>query len=120
MTPRTSAPPSAESVRPLELFFDEPDGAGVTAAVNACDPVERARLDASAWDLLCALDRLRPDLEPSVYMGRFDAGMSLALGAGFGSPGYDVEALLQRAGGDPAHAAELVASDQPSNPRQSS
>ncbi|MFJ6138626.1 HEAT repeat domain-containing protein [Kitasatospora sp. NPDC092286] len=103
-----------------DLLEYEPDGAGVTAVVNACDPVERARLDASAWDLLCALDRLRPDLEASVHMGRFDSGIRLGLGASFGSPGYDVEALLRRAGGDLAHAAELVAADQPRSLGQSS
>lgn len=102
------------------LLEYEPDGVGVTAAANACDPVQRAQLDASAWDLLCALDRLRPDLDASVYMERFDYSMSLGLGAIFGSSGYDVEALLKRADGDPARAAELVASDQPRSPGQSS
>ncbi len=87
------------------------DGAEIGAVVNACDPVERARSDASAWDLLCALDLLRPDLAASVSVGRFDAGLRLGLGAGRDSPDYDVEALLGRAGGDPAHAAALVASD---------
>lgn len=98
------------------LLEYEPDGAGVTAAVNACDPVQRERLDAFAWDLVCTLDRLRPDLAAAVYMERFDHGMSLGLDAAFGSSGYDVEALLGRAGGDPAHAAELVAADRPRSP----
>ncbi len=100
------------------LLEYEPGDVGVTAAVNACDPVERARLDTSAWDVLCALDRLRPDLGASVYMGRFDSGLLLGLGAGLASSDYDVEALLRRAGGDPAHAAGLVASDHPGSPGQ--
>ncbi|MFD9353397.1 HEAT repeat domain-containing protein [Streptomyces sp. NPDC060031] len=95
------------------LLEYEPDGVGVTAAVHASDPVRRARLDASAWELLCVLDRLRPDLDASVYMDRFASGMSLGLGAAFGSPAYDVEALLERAHGGPAAAAALVASEQP-------
>lgn len=98
------------------LLEYEPDGLGVTAAVNACDPARRARLDAAAWDVLCALDRLRPDLDASVYMERFDHGLSLGLGAVLGSSDYDVEALLRRADGDPARAAELVASEQPRSP----
>lgn len=85
------------------------DDAGVAAAVAACDPVRRARLDAAAWELLCALDRLRPELNAAVYVERFGSGVRLGLGAVAGSPGYDVEALIERADGDPARAAGLVA-----------
>ncbi|MFD9336812.1 HEAT repeat domain-containing protein [Streptomyces sp. NPDC060028] len=95
------------------LLEYEPEGVGVTAAVRACDPVRRAGLDAAAWELLCVLGRLRPDLDASVYMDRFASGMSLGLGAVLDSPAYDVEALLKRAHGDPAAAAALVASDLP-------
>ncbi|MFJ4185302.1 HEAT repeat domain-containing protein [Kitasatospora sp. NPDC089509] len=93
------------------LLEYQPDGAGVTAAVHACDPVWRAQLDAFAWELVSALDLLRPDLDAGLSMERFDWGLSLGLGAGSGASGYDVEALLARAGGDPARAAELVAAD---------
>ncbi|MFJ9028198.1 HEAT repeat domain-containing protein [Streptomyces sp. NPDC102274] len=95
------------------LLEYEPDGAGVTAAVNACDPVRRAQLDASAWELVSTLHRLRPDLDAAVHMERFDGGLSLGLGATFGSSGYDVEALLARADGSPVRAAGLVATDLP-------
>lgn len=88
----------------------EPDGQA-TAAVNACDPLQRARLDTSAWDLVRALHRLRPDLDASVHMERFDCGLKLGLDATCGSACYDVETLLHRADGDPERAAELVASD---------
>jgi len=98
------------------LLEHDPDDIGVAAAVSACDPTERAQVDAAGWDLLCALDRLRPDLAASVYMARFDSGLSLGLGTAAGAPSYDVKALLQRADGDPSHAAELVASDQPKDP----
>ncbi|MBT2407687.1 MULTISPECIES: HEAT repeat domain-containing protein [unclassified Streptomyces] len=93
------------------LLEYEPDGAGVTAAVNACDPVHRAQLDASALDLVSALHQLRPDLDAAVYMERFDRDLSLSLVATFGSSIYDVEALLARADGDPLRAAELVVTD---------
>lgn len=92
----------------------EPD-VEATAAVNACDPLRRAQMDTSAWDLVGALHQLRPDLDACVYMERFDYGLKLGLDATCGSAGYDVEALLNRADGEPARAAELVASDLPAN-----
>ncbi|WP_329139009.1 HEAT repeat domain-containing protein [Streptomyces sp. NBC_01476] len=91
-----------------------PDVIEATEAVNACDPLRRAQLDASAWDLVGALHRLRPDLDACVFMERFDHGLKLGLACG--SAGYDVEALLNRADGEPARAAEFVASDLPPNP----
>ena len=102
------------------LLRYEPEDVGVTAAVNACEPMRRAHLDASAWDLVCALHRLRPDLDAAVYMERFDCGLSLGLAATLKSSGYSVEDLLDRADGDPARAAELVASDLARSPRCSS
>jgi len=93
----------------------EPDVVEATAAVNACDPLQRAQMDTAAWDLVGALHRLRPDLDACVYMERFDYGLKLGLHATSGSAGYDVETLLIRAHGEPARAAELVASDLPTN-----
>lgn len=58
--------------------------------------------DTSAWDLVCALHRLRPDLDARVYLERFDCGLSLGLDAACGCAGYDVESLLDRADGEPA------------------
>lgn len=93
----------------------EPDVVEATAAVNACDPLQRAQLDEAAWALVGALHRLHPDLDVCLYMERFDAGLKLGLDASCGSAGYDVETLLNRAGGEPARAAELVASDRLTN-----
>lgn len=97
------------------LLEYEPDGVGVTDAVNACDPLRRAQTDTSAWDLVRALHRLRPDLDAYLYMERFDHGLKLGLDATCGSAGYDVGTLLNRAGDEPERAAELVASDLPAN-----
>ncbi|TWF73217.1 HEAT repeat domain-containing protein [Kitasatospora viridis] len=95
------------------LLEYEPGDDWVTDAVNACNPVRRARLDACAWELVTELHRLRPDLDAAVSMERFGWSRRLGLGAAVGSEGYDVEALLARADGDPVRAAELVASDLP-------
>ena len=88
-----------------------PDIAEATEAMKACDPLQRTRMDESAWELVVALHQLRPDLGASVYMERFEYGLKLGLDATCGSAGYDVEALLNRADGEPVRAAELVASD---------
>ncbi|MFI5532128.1 HEAT repeat domain-containing protein [Kitasatospora sp. NPDC051853] len=81
----------------------------VSDAVEACDPEERARLEAAGWELLHELDRLRPDLRAGLYRPRFEEGLSLVVGEG----DYDVAALLRRAGGDPARAAGLADADLP-------
>ncbi|MFJ2564647.1 hypothetical protein OIE49_28145 [Streptomyces sp. NBC_01788] len=81
--------------------------------MNACDPMQRAQLDASAWELVSTLHLLRPDLDAAVHMERFDSRLSLGLSATFGSSGYDIEALLAHADGNIASAAELVATDLP-------
>ncbi|MEU2671839.1 HEAT repeat domain-containing protein [Streptomyces sp. NPDC007164] len=91
----------------------EPGDDWVTDAVNACNPARRARLDAWAWELVSTLHRLRPDLDAAVSMERFGWGRLLGVDAAFGSSGYDIEALLARADGSSARAAELVATDLP-------
>ncbi|WP_371481920.1 HEAT repeat domain-containing protein [Kitasatospora sp. NBC_00315] len=90
----------------------EPGSPGVSEALNACDPQWRARLDSAAWELVCAVDVLRPDLAAGLSMERFEAGLSLGIGP-CGEGGYSVEALLRRAAGDPGRAAALVARDHP-------
>ncbi|MFD5818237.1 HEAT repeat domain-containing protein [Streptomyces sp. NPDC127038] len=105
----------APELMPTLLEYD-PDDVGVTAALDACDPVRKARLDAFARELLRALDEIRPDLDASVYMERFAPGTLLGLGASTGASCYSVEGLLERAGGDPSYAAGLVASDNPRDP----
>ncbi|WP_159024529.1 hypothetical protein [Streptomyces scabiei] len=42
-------------------------------------------MDVSAWDVMCALHRLRPDLDAAVYVERFNYGLSLGLAATLGS-----------------------------------
>ncbi|MFG1808088.1 HEAT repeat domain-containing protein [Streptomyces sp. NPDC049040] len=91
-----------------------PGVAEAEAAVRACDPRQRALLDTSAWELVCALHQLRPDLDACLYMERFDCGLTLGLDTERGPAVYDVEALLGRADGDPALAAGLVASESES------
>ncbi|MYS18957.1 HEAT repeat [Streptomyces sp. DvalAA-14] len=89
------------------------EDAGVTEALDSCDPVRRTRLDAAAWDLVCALHRLRPDLDAALSMERFGCGLTLALNASAGERGYSVGSLLKHADGDPARAAEQLAAELP-------
>ncbi|MEV7925833.1 HEAT repeat domain-containing protein [Kitasatospora sp. NPDC088779] len=100
-----------ELLPPLPEY--EPGDDWTTDAVNACNPVRRARLDAFAWELVCTLHRLRPDLDAAVSMERCGWGRSLGIHAASEPTGYDIEALLTRADGDPARAAELVSTDLP-------
>ncbi|MFF3003102.1 HEAT repeat domain-containing protein [Kitasatospora sp. NPDC057940] len=106
--PITGAP---ELLPPLPEY--EPGDDWTTDAVNACNPVRRARLDAFAWELVRTLHRLRPDLDAAVAMERFGWGRSLDIHAAPEPTGYDIEALLTRADGDPVRAAELVSTELP-------
>ncbi|MGW6705061.1 HEAT repeat domain-containing protein [Streptomyces sp. NPDC054956] len=93
------------------LLEYEPGDAGVAAAVNACDPASRAERDAGAWELVCALHRLRPDLDAAVSSELYGWDLTLSLAASPDPSHYDAEALLARAGGDPGRATELVSAD---------
>lgn len=97
------------------LLEYELDDAWVAEAVNACDPVRSGQLSAFAWDLVCGLDRARPDLDAAVYVERFGSGLTLGFGrdAGAESSGSCVEALSRRADGDAARARELITADLP-------
>lgn len=60
----------------------------------------------------------RHECVPLLWQAAADGAAALPLGtlgvdAAFGSSGYDMEALLARADGNPARAAELVATDLP-------
>ncbi|WP_406192880.1 HEAT repeat domain-containing protein [Kitasatospora sp. NBC_01560] len=115
-----SAAQITSSPEPLPALLEyEPGEDWVTDAANACNPTRRARLDAWAWELVSTLHRLRPDLDAAVSMDRFGWGRTLGVHAAFGSSGYDIEALLARADGNPARAADLVATDLPSTPPHS-
>ncbi|MFE7562163.1 HEAT repeat domain-containing protein [Kitasatospora sp. NPDC057500] len=102
----------APELLPLLEEYD-PDDRGVAAALAACDPVRRARLEGDAWTLVCAVERLRPDLAPALWAERCEPGLTLGFGDDPDAPCYDVAALLARADGDPERAAELVGSDHP-------
>ncbi|MFF7457705.1 HEAT repeat domain-containing protein [Kitasatospora sp. NPDC008115] len=102
----------APELLPLLEEYD-PDDHGVAAALAACDPVRRARLEDDAWTLVCAVERLRPDLAPALWAARCEPGLTLGFGDDPDAPCYDVAGLLARAGGDPDRAAELVESDHP-------
>ncbi|MFB7472309.1 HEAT repeat domain-containing protein [Kitasatospora sp. NPDC056184] len=102
----------APELLPLLEDYD-PDDTGVADALAACDPSRRVRLEDGAWGLLGELERLRPDLAAAVWAARCEPGLTLAVGDAPDAPVYDVGALLDRAGGDPVRAAELVGSDHP-------
>ncbi len=96
----------APELLPTLLTYDPADP-GVAAAVRACDPVQHDQLEVSYWELLSALDQLRPDAGAAVLAVRFDGGLTLDVGPS----SYDVEALLARADGDPLRAVDLVLAD---------
>lgn len=100
----------AAELLPALLGYD-PDGIGVSDAVEACDPARRARLDTWAWDLVRELHRLRPELDAAASMERFAPGLSIEVTTASGRLDYSVSALRDRAGGDVERAAELVAGD---------
>ncbi|WP_051965612.1 HEAT repeat domain-containing protein [Kitasatospora mediocidica] len=90
----------------------EPGSAETDEAIAACDPERRARIEDDAWRVVLELERLRPDLGAALSSPRYESVHRMevthreTLDAG-----YDVAALLARAGGDPVRAAELVVSD---------
>lgn len=110
LTFRAAAVLGLPELMPVLAEFDAEDP-GVAAAVEACDPVRRGRLDEAARRLIETLHRTRPDLDASVSMPRFDTGLHLELTGTPVATGYDVAGLLRRAGGDIARAASLVAAD---------
>ncbi|MFF4079424.1 HEAT repeat domain-containing protein [Streptomyces sp. NPDC001777] len=89
-----------------------PDPAEADRAVAACDPVRRARMEDDAWAVVVELERLRPDLGAALSSPRYASvhGMEVTH-RGTAGAGYDVAALLARAGGDPVRAAESVVAD---------
>ncbi|MFJ9948250.1 HEAT repeat domain-containing protein [Kitasatospora sp. NPDC091207] len=94
----------------------EPDAPETDRAVAACDPVRRARMEDDAWTVVTELERLRPDIGAALSSPRYESvhGMRLTLPVTdreTADTGYDVIALLTRAGGDPVRAAGLVVAD---------
>ncbi|MFJ1757009.1 HEAT repeat domain-containing protein [Kitasatospora sp. NPDC088134] len=93
-----------------ELDADQPL---VAAALAACDPERREQLAASAWQLVEALERLRPDLAAALCSERFSPDVDLLLPGAPDPARYSVPHLLRRAGEDPSRAASLVDEDLP-------
>lgn len=89
----------------------DPADPGVAEALLGCDPASRERRDAAACALLDAVHALLPTADAALYASRFEAHLTLVIGAAAGRGGvtWDADALLDRADGDPRRAAELVA-----------
>ncbi|MFJ5228798.1 HEAT repeat domain-containing protein [Kitasatospora sp. NPDC088391] len=85
----------------------------VTAALAACDPERREQLAVDGWQLVEALDALRPDLAAALCSERFSPNVDLLLPGAPDPARYSVPHLLQRAGADPSRAASLVDTDLP-------
>ncbi|MGR6319379.1 HEAT repeat domain-containing protein [Micromonospora soli] len=101
------------SLVPLLESFD-PTSHGVAAALRECDPLRRARRDASAMMLFDTLHARLPDVEMAIFAERFELGLELEVTGGTDgnrTARWSVEALLARAGGDPQLAAQLAADD---------
>ncbi|MFD5463861.1 HEAT repeat domain-containing protein [Kitasatospora sp. NPDC127059] len=90
----------------------EPDPPATDQAIEACDPVRRARIEDDAWTVVVELERLRPDIGAALSSPRYQPvhGMTVTH-RGTVDAAYDVAPLLTRAGGDPVRAAELVVAD---------
>ncbi|MBQ0980198.1 MULTISPECIES: HEAT repeat domain-containing protein [unclassified Micromonospora] len=93
------------SLLPLLDGFD-PTAEGVAEALLECDPLRRAQRDEAAWQVMTTLHLLRPDLRVALLGERCDLGLFLDIGDGSGR--CFVDALLNRAGYDPARAVKLV------------
>ncbi|MGW1447123.1 HEAT repeat domain-containing protein [Micromonospora sp. NPDC002411] len=111
LTFRAAAYLGDPSLLPLLDGFD-PGVDAVAEALRECDPLLRAQRDESAWLLLEAVHRQRPDLEITVFGARCDLGLYLDVTDGADLSGHWwVDGLLRRAGNDPERAADLVIAD---------
>lgn len=103
-------------------------GIYLAEALAACDPEARVRLEQFAAALLDGLgERLSddPHVDVALYGSRFEAGFTLDVTAGTdcadcavsaaAASAWDVQALLDRSGGDPALAVGLVLGDRVSS-----
>lgn len=79
---------------------------GIVAALRACDPEARGARDAFAADLAEALHDRAPDLGFGVFGEVCEPGLVLAVAGG--GLDWSLEPLYDRAGGDPARAAEMI------------
>ncbi|MGC5288819.1 HEAT repeat domain-containing protein [Micromonospora sp. DT231] len=99
------------SLLPLLDGFD-PTADGVVDALRECDPVRRGERDESAWQVLDTVHQLRPDLRVAIFGERCDLGLYLDIDDASDISGHwFLDGLLNRAGNDPARAAELAIAD---------
>ncbi|MFI6910358.1 HEAT repeat domain-containing protein [Nonomuraea sp. NPDC050394] len=91
----------------LVPYLEDYAGDDVAEALRECDSEARAARDAFAADLTRALHSRMPGLDFGVYGEICEPGLTLS--ARENTYHWSVEPLLDRAGGDPLRAADLVA-----------
>ncbi len=89
----------------------DPSDPGVTEALTTCDPQLRVLRDRDSAALLEAIHRLLPNTDAGLYAHRLEPTLTLTLTAADGPVFWDVDRLLERAGGNPERAAVLVTED---------
>ncbi|MFI1352442.1 HEAT repeat domain-containing protein [Streptomyces sp. NPDC020898] len=89
----------------------DPTDPGVTEALTTCDPQLRAPRDRDSAALLKTVHRLLPNTDAALYAHRMEPTLTLTLTAPDGPLFWNVDRLLERAGGNPERAAALVAED---------
>jgi hypothetical protein len=83
----------------------------VAEAVAACDPRRRERCDRCAEVLLAELHRLLPGTDAAVSAHRMESEPVLTVTVAGAPWAWNVDRLLERAGGDALRAAQLVVED---------
>lgn len=96
-------------LRYLENY--DPSDPGVAEALLECDPASRARRDDFAIALLDRLSGRLPEMNIALLCDRFDIGLRLQVTDAGQADDWAIGGLFERAGGDPEHAAELIAAD---------
>ncbi|GLY77226.1 HEAT repeat domain-containing protein [Actinoallomurus iriomotensis] len=79
--------------------------APVATALRECDPAARLRRDDFAAALLDAVYDRSPAADPTVFSTLLETGLTLRTTGAGGTLIWSVEALMERAGGDPHRAA---------------
>ncbi|GAA4508973.1 hypothetical protein GCM10023191_069420 [Actinoallomurus oryzae] len=81
----------------------------VAAALRECDPAARLQRDDFAAALLQAVYDRSPAADAAVFSTLLETGLTLRTTGAGGTGDWSVEALMERAGGDPRRAAGVVA-----------
>ncbi|MFB9831603.1 HEAT repeat domain-containing protein [Actinoallomurus acaciae] len=80
----------------------------VAAALRECDPAARRRRDDFAAALLHSVYDRSPAAGAAVFSTLLETGLTLRTADAVGTRVWSVEALMERAGGDPRRAADVV------------